>query len=79
MAIKLVEKKWTFKEIICKRSPCRRTDVEDICKIALALSGRFQKKQQEGIHAELCHLKKPNKSTEFDFIKCFSSPDRELN
>lgn len=30
--------------------------MEDICKIALALSGRFQKKQQEGIHAELCHL-----------------------
>lgn len=66
--------------MICKCSLCRMTDVEDILKIALALSVRFHIKQQEGIHAQLCHFKKKKpKPSEFDFTECFSSLDRELN
>lgn len=37
--------------MICKRSPCRMTDVEDMCKITVALSARSVIKQQEGIQA----------------------------
>lgn len=65
-----------FKEIICK---CSLDWLLDRCgRYALALSARSQIKQQEGIHAYLCHFKK-KKATAFDLFECSPSLDRKLN